>query len=72
MTDPRPLITERNARDLSPEMRAKYRVIPDHPPSVEELMQQFYREGKEGDIFGEWLMRTAERREAERKARRAK
>lgn len=70
MSDERPLISERNARDLSPEMREKYHVIPDRPPSVEELMQQFYREGKEGDIFAEWFMRTAERRAAEWKARR--
>ena len=70
MSVERPLISERNARDLSPEVRAMYHVIPDRPPSVEGLMQQFYREGRPGEVFGEYLMRTADRREAEFQARR--
>lgn len=39
--------------------------------SIDEEMERFQREGQPGEIFGEYLMRTADRREAEYQQRRA-
>lgn len=41
MRDEKPLISERNARDLSPEMRAKYHVIGQRPLTREEVARAY-------------------------------
>ena len=41
MSDGRPLISERNARDLSPGMRAKYHVISPRPLTREEVARAY-------------------------------